>query len=160
MSTRRRLLHALIAIAMAAGIFVAFASSSTLRWSPPPLPPASPAVSGSHLTAGARGTPGTGRSSLVMPMARSVPTSLYIPRISVQAKIVSLGLTPSGAAAVPPLSSPFLTSWYDLGPTPGQPGTSVILGHVDSAKVGPAIFYNLGELRAGDLIYVTLEDRQ
>lgn len=160
MSTTRRLLHALIAIAMAAGIFVAFISSSTLRWSPPPLPPASAAQSGSHLTAGARGTPGTGGSSLVRPMARSVPTSLYIPRISVRAKIISLGLTPSGAAAVPPLSSPFLTSWYDRGPTPGQPGTSVILGHVDSAKVGPAIFYNLGQLRPGDLIYVILEDRQ
>jgi hypothetical protein len=36
----------------------------------------------------------------------------------------------------------------------------VILGHVDSAKVGPAIFYNLGELRPGDLIYVTRQDRQ
>jgi hypothetical protein len=78
----------------------------------------------------------------------------------VRAKIISLGLARGGVAAVPPLSSPFLTSWYDRGPTPGEPGTAVILGHVDSAKVGPAIFYNLGALRAGDLIYVTLEDRQ
>jgi hypothetical protein len=160
MSTRRRLLDALIAVAMAAGIIVAFVSSSTLRWSPPPQPPASAALSRVKMAAGPRAAPGTGRPSLVRPMARSVPTSLYIPRISVRAKIISLGLTPSGAAAVPPLSSPFLTSWYDRGPTPGQPGTSVILGHVDSAKVGPAIFYNLGELRPGDLIYVTLIDHQ
>src|SRR5215469_18550583 len=160
MTTKRGLLDALIAIAMAAGIFVAFVGSSTLRWSPPPLPPASVAPAAARLAAGARVTTGTGRPSLVRPMAPSVPTSLYIPRISVRAKIISLGLTPSGAAAVPPLSSPFLTSWYDRGPTPGQPGTSVILGHVDSAKVGPAIFYYLGELRPGDLIYVTLEDRQ
>jgi hypothetical protein len=160
MSTRRRLLDALIAVAMAAGTFVAFAGSSTLRWSPPPLPPASVALSGARLGAGARGAPEAGRPSLVRPMARSVPISLSIPRISVRAKIISLGLTPSGAAAVPPLSSPFLTSWYDMGPTPGQPGTSVILGHVDSARVGPAVFYNLGELRPGDLVYVTLEDRQ
>ncbi len=34
---------------------------------------------------------------------------------------------------------PFLTSWYDRGPTPGQPGTAVILGHVDSGRVGPDI---------------------
>src|SRR5260370_35691374 len=93
-------------------------------------------------------------------MARPVPAFLSIPRIQARAKSISLGLTPGGAAAVPPLASPFLTSWYDRGPTPGQPGTAVILGHVDSAKVGPAIFYNLGNLRPGDLIYVTLKDRQ
>jgi hypothetical protein len=93
-------------------------------------------------------------------MARSIPASLYVPRIQVRAKIISLGLTPRGAAAVPPLASPFLTSWYDGGPTPGQPGTAVIFGHVDSARVGPAVFYNLGNLRPGDLVYVTLEDRQ
>jgi sortase (surface protein transpeptidase) len=93
-------------------------------------------------------------------MARSVPAALSIPRIQVRAKIISLGLTRTGAAQVPPLATPFLTSWYDQGPTPGQPGTSVILGHVDSAKVGPAVFYDLGNLRPGDLIYVTLQDRQ
>src|SRR5260370_37105010 len=93
-------------------------------------------------------------------MAGAVPASLYIPRIQARAKIISLGLTPGGAAAVPPLASPFLTSWYDRGPTPGQPGTAVILGSVDSAKVGPAIFYNLGNLRPGDLAYVTRKDRK
>jgi len=160
----RRLLDAIIAAAMAAGVIVAFIGSSTLRWSPPPLPPRSVALSGAQLAAGARGAAGTGTARgsayLLRPMARSVPASLYIPRIQARAKIISLGLTPGGAAAVPPLASPFLTSWYDRGPTPGQPGTAVILGHVDSAKVGPAIFYNLGNLRPGDLIYVTLKDRQ
>jgi sortase (surface protein transpeptidase) len=163
MTTMRRLIDAVTAAAMGAGVFVAFAGSSTLRWSPPPLPPSSVALSGNQLAAGARAPALAGNahgSSLLRPMARSVPASLYIPRINVRAKIISLGLTPSGAAAVPPLSSPFLTSWYDRGPTPGQPGTSVILGHVDAAKVGPAVFYNLGELRPGDLVYVTLEDRQ
>lgn len=160
----RRLLDAVIAAAMAAGIFVAFVGSSTLRWSPPPLPPASVALSGNRLAAGATGPvrAGTaqGSSSPLSPMARSVPASLYIPGINVRAKIISLGLTSGGTAAVPSLSTPFLTSWYDRGPTPGQPGTAVIFGHVDSAKVGPAIFYNLGDLRPGDLVYVTLEDRQ
>jgi hypothetical protein len=159
----RRLIDAVVAAAMAAGVYVAFVGSSTLRWSPPPLPPSSVALSGNQLAAGARGLARAGNahgSSLLRPMARSVPASLYIPRIHVRAKIISLGLTSSGAAAVPPLSSPFLTSWYDRGPTPGQPGTAVILGHVDSAKVGPAVFYNLGDLRPGDLVYVTLEDRQ
>jgi len=46
-----------------------------------------------------------------------------------------------------------------MGPTPGQRGSAVIVGHVDAAGVGPAVFYELGELRPGDRIYVTLADR-
>jgi len=164
MITVRRLLDGIIAVAMAAGIVVAFVGSSTLRWSPPPLPPTSVALSGAQLAVGARGAAravnAQGGANLLRPMARSVPESIYIPRINVRAKIISLGLTPSGTAAVPSLTTPFLTSWYDRGPTPGQPGTAVIFGHVDSAQVGPVVFYNLGNLRPGDLVYVALEDRQ
>jgi sortase (surface protein transpeptidase) len=40
---------------------------------------------------------------------------------------------------------------------PGQTGTSVIEGHVDSYQ-GPAVFYRLGALRPGNLIDVTLAD--
>jgi hypothetical protein len=94
------------------------------------------------------------------PMARSAPVALYIPHIGIRAKIISLGLTSGGAVRVPPLARPFLTSWYDRGPTPGAPGAAVIFGHVDSHAVGPAVFYRLGDLRPGDLVYVTLKDRK
>src|SRR5690606_13771290 len=40
---------------------------------------------------------------------------------------------------------------------PGQVGSSVILGHVDSL-VGPAVFYRLRELTAGNRIDVRLSD--
>jgi len=93
-------------------------------------------------------------------MARSVPLALAIPAIRVRAKIIALGLRPDGSPAVPPLTTPFVTSWYDPGPAPGAPGAAVIFGHVDSAAVGPAVFYDLGRLRTGDLIDVTLADRR
>jgi hypothetical protein len=35
-----------------------------------------------------------------------------------------------------------------------------LLGHVDAAGVGPAVFYRLGELRPGNLVYVTRRDRR
>jgi hypothetical protein len=41
--------------------------------------------------------------------------------------------------------------------TPGQIGTAVIEGHVDS-QVGPAVFYRLGALRPDDHIDVSLAD--
>ena len=41
--------------------------------------------------------------------------------------------------------------------TPGQVGSSVIEGHVDSAR-GPAVFFRLGALHPGNTIEVTLAD--
>jgi len=93
-------------------------------------------------------------------MSRSVPVAVVIPAIGVRARIIPLGLDPHGAVAVPPLDTPFLTSWYDGGSAPGQAGPAVLLGHVDSAAVGPAVFYRLGDLRPGDLVYVTRSDRR
>jgi Sortase domain len=98
------------------------------------------------------------RPPAAVPMARSVPVSLDIPAIGVRAEIIALGLRGGGSMATPPLTRPFLAGWYDLGPTPGQRGAAVIAGHVDAASVGPAVFYHLGDLRPGQLIYVTLAD--
>jgi len=50
-----------------------------------------------------------------------------------------------------------VAGWYALGPRPGDPGSAVILGHVDS-KRGPAVFYRLRELRPGDQIAITRAD--
>jgi hypothetical protein len=47
-----------------------------------------------------------------------------------------------------------MAGWYALGPRPGDPGSSVILGQVDSGR-GPAVFFRLRELRRGDEIKVT-----
>ena len=50
-----------------------------------------------------------------------------------------------------------LAAWYKYSATPGQIGSSVIEGHVDSAQ-GPAVFFRLGALRPGNVIEVTLAD--
>lgn len=138
-----------------AGIVIAFIGHDTLRWAPPPVPPAwaaavRPPPPGHDALAGHPGAaPPTGSS----------PVSLDIPSIDVHAKIIALGLNRDGTLTVPPLSHPYLTSWYDKGPVPGQPGAAAILGHVDAASVGPAVFYHLGKLRPGARIYVRLRDR-
>jgi Sortase domain len=137
-------------ILIAVGVVVAFYGHDTLRWSPPPLPP-SWAARRSDLTAVPRAA--KGKDEL---LSRSVPVSIDIPSIHVHAKVISLGLNPNGTVAVPPLSTPMVTGWYDKGPTPGQPGAAAILGHVDAAKVGPAVFYELGNMRPGAKIYVYL----
>jgi len=129
-----------------AGLLVVGVNAELHPWAPPPEPPA----------AGAR----AGRRPGAAPLPRSVPVSLKIPAIGVNAHVISLGLDASGGVAVPPLRTPFLTSWYDRGWAPGQAGPAVLLGHVDSAAVGPAVFYKLGDLARGDLVYVTRKDHR
>jgi sortase (surface protein transpeptidase) len=87
--------------------------------------------------------------------ARSVPVTLRIPAIGVSVSVSELGLNPDGTVQVPTnFQQP---GWFRLGPTPGELGSAVILGHVDSHQ-GPAVFYRLRSLRAGDRVEVTLAD--
>jgi LPXTG-site transpeptidase (sortase) family protein len=89
----------------------------------------------------------------------SVPTRLGIPALGVSSPLVRLGLNPDGTVQVPDLDDPdSKAGWYENSPTPGTAGPSVILGHVDSAKYGPGVFYRLGDLRPGDEVDVTRAD--
>jgi hypothetical protein len=96
-------------------------------------------------------------------LARSRPVSISIPAIGVTSRLQYVGLNSDGTIQVPPLNDPPLTNeaaWYKYSATPGQPGPSVIEGHVDSAEGGPSVFYRLGALKPGDLVDVILADRQ
>lgn len=92
------------------------------------------------------------------PLPRARPTRIEIPAIGVDAPIEPLGLDKDGSVEVPPLSRPSLTGWYQPGPAPGQRGGAVILGHVDTRRNGPAVFYKLQRLRPGDSIRVRRGD--
>src|SRR5680860_967073 len=110
-------------------------------------PQVSPQVSQS---AAGSTTPSTTPPAVV---ARSAPVALRIPAIDVSVSLSTLGLNPDKTVQVPTkFQEP---GWYRLGPTPGQVGSAVILGHVDD-KAGPAVFYRLKSLRAGDKVEVSL----
>jgi len=87
--------------------------------------------------------------------ATPVPVRLAIPRIHVASSLERLGRARDGTVEVP--SRWEVPGWYALGPRPGDPGSAVILGHVDS-KRGPAVFYRLRELRPGDEIRIARAD--
>ena len=64
----------------------------------------------------------------------------------------------AGTMQVPPVHRKAnVAAWYKYSVTPGQIGTSVIEGHVDTDQ-GPAVFFRLGALRPGDLVNVRLAD--
>jgi sortase (surface protein transpeptidase) len=90
------------------------------------------------------------------PRPVSRPVSLTIPLIGVRTRLITLGLTASGALAVP--SSTAVAGWYTGSPRPGAIGSAIIVGHIDSLT-GPGVFYRLAELRPGDKVYVERADR-
>ncbi|WP_250550513.1 class F sortase [Pseudonocardia sp. H11422] len=86
----------------------------------------------------------------------SAPVELRIPAIGLSVPVTELGLNPDQTVEVPTdFQKP---GWYRLGTAPGQLGSAVILGHVDSYR-GPAVFFQLRSLKAGDTVEVTLADR-
>ncbi|MCZ7418757.1 class F sortase [Verrucosispora sp. WMMA2121] len=91
-------------------------------------------------------------------LPRAAPTRIDIPRIGVRAGIMALGTNPDGTVQVPPLDQAMLAGWYEPGPSPGERGNAVIVGHVDSAAIGPAVFFSLGALRPGDTVSVERAD--
>lgn len=90
-------------------------------------------------------------------VARSIPVHLSIPAIGLSDGLSELGLNKNGTVQVP--TSWTVPGWYRLGPSPGQAGSAVILGHVDSVN-GPAAFYRLASLRPGNEVSVKLADGQ
>lgn len=87
-----------------------------------------------------------------------MPVRLDIPAIGVHSTLLRLGLNPDHTVQVPPLARDSRAGWYRYSPTPGQLGPAVILGHVDSARYGPGVFYRLGTLRRGEVVDVTRAD--
>jgi sortase (surface protein transpeptidase) len=144
-------------IALVAGMLCAFGVTALVLGltTPGPLPdPAAATVPVSVRTAVPKLV---SADKHVRALARSVPVGIRIPAIGVSAPVTDVGLNADGTVQVPPLDDHDLAGWYKYGPTPGQRGASVILGHVDSVT-GISVFFYLKELRKGDKIYVTLAD--
>jgi sortase (surface protein transpeptidase) len=80
---------------------------------------------------------------------------LSIPAIGVSGTLLSLGLKQTGGVQVPPNTAQ--AGWFNLGASPGQIGSAVILGHVDS-HLGPGVFFRLRTLQPGDHVDVALAD--
>jgi LPXTG-site transpeptidase (sortase) family protein len=93
----------------------------------------------------------------VQPLPRSRPVRLLIPKISVDAPFTDLRIGPTGQLEPPPAADTNLVGWHVNGASPGEAGTSVIAGHVDT-KTSAAVFAGLAELEKGDVFYVDRAD--
>ena len=113
--------------------------------------------SGTAPTESADAAPSAGTRGTAVALPRSAPTRLVIPKISVDAPFTDLTLGPSGQLQPPPSDDINLVGWYSGGPAPGEAGTAIIAGHVDT-KISAAVFVRLDELEPGDHFTVSRAD--
>ncbi|MEV5829300.1 class F sortase [Spirillospora sp. NPDC052242] len=111
-----------------------------------PAPPTAPAPSTSTPSPAAAGD-ASGEAA--------DPVRVRVPSIGVSAAMVPLAIDRSGTLAAP--KGYDVAGWNVAGPEPGERGTAVIAGHVDS-RTGPAVFYRLRDLRPGDAVEVDRKD--
>nr|WP_053757976.1 MULTISPECIES: class F sortase [Streptomyces] len=90
-------------------------------------------------------------------LPRSKPVRLLIPKISVDAPFTDLRVGANGQLQPPPAHDINLVGWHAEGASPGEAGTSIIAGHVDTAT-SAAVFADLGELQKGDVFHVDRAD--
>lgn len=86
------------------------------------------------------------------PLPEEQPERLIIPKLEIDADVQYVGVTAAGAMGVPNNFSD--VAWYKYGTAPGFEGSAVIDGHLDNGLGLAAVFKRLGELKAGDDVYV------
>jgi LPXTG-site transpeptidase (sortase) family protein len=144
---RRRMLSrlrwGLAAMALSAG-------AVALLWTPAP-----PATGADRPASGATGTPAPVLSGLLPAPSGAAAVRILIPAIGVDSTLAPLGV--DGAGVLVPPTDFDQAGWFAAGTVPGDVGPAVIAGHVDDVR-GPAVFYRLDDLAAGDDVQVTRSD--
>ncbi len=97
-------------------------------------------------------TTDTLRSYQVAPEA---PRYIRIAKYGVIARVLQVGVTKDGALATP--SNVFDSAWYRDSALPGNPGATLIDGHVSSWETN-GVFYDIKNLVAGDSIEIEKGD--
>jgi hypothetical protein len=105
-----------------------------------------------------------GRSPVAAPVVEAAPPepavaepiAIRIDRIGVEHRIVPVGLEDDGTMEIPEDVQEI--GWYEPGVRPGEFGSSVLAGHVDSRAQGRGAFFALGSLDVDDDIVLVGAD--
>ncbi|MFD5633696.1 class F sortase [Streptomyces sp. NPDC058122] len=122
---------------------------------PSPTTPAAAAPAHSHAPVSSA-SPSNDRPA-AKHLPRAEPIRLHIPKIAVDAPFTELALDDSGKLQPPPPNDTNMVGWYAKGVSPGETGTAIIAGHVDT-KTSAAVFAGLGDLKKGDRFSVERSD--
>jgi sortase (surface protein transpeptidase) len=156
-SERRHLLTWLAALIALAGVVLVVVTVAAQQSAPQP-PRSVGRIEQPRHTAPRSGTETDVQPATSHPLGPSRPVRLDIPAIDVHTDLIELGLAKDGTLEVPqPGPNLNKAAWFENSPTPGQPGPSIIEGHVDSVQ-GPSVFFRLGAIRPGNKLQVRRAD--
>lgn len=116
----------------------------------------SPGTPSPGSSVGADAVPAVGDPGRSVDSAK-VPVRLEVSAIGVDVPLIRLGTNADGTLEVP--ADYQEVGWFSGSAAPGDTGPAIIAGHVDSTD-GPAPFFELRELGAGDEVVVTGADGQ
>ncbi|WP_405874560.1 class F sortase [Streptomyces sp. NBC_00005] len=85
------------------------------------------------------------------PLPRSPATTLRVPSLGIDSPVIGVRVGADRQLGTPPLDKPKLVGWYQDGPSPGETGTAIAVGHRDT-RTGAAVFAALAQVRAGKTI--------
>jgi hypothetical protein len=167
-----RLMSAALGLTLLVGAPLAWSATQpaeTVGELPPPLtapsaaadptdvsPPPAPAPSDVASTGTAASSLTAGELQGALAPRPAAPVHLRIDRIGVDHPIVPVGLEPDGTMEIP--EDVLELGWYEPGVRPGEDGSAVLSGHVDSRTQGRGAFFELGRLDVDDLVVVTTRD--
>lgn len=83
------------------------------------------------------------------------PARVKVPFLGIDAPVQHVGQTEEGSMAIP--SNHTDVGWYKFGPRPGELGSAVLAGHLDSRWFSAGVFRNLDSLPIGEKIIVVDE---
>lgn len=125
----------------------------------PAAAPASPEPAASSASPEhAAGTEQDAVPAAVAALPRSEPVAVRVPSIGVASPLHALGLATDGTLQVPTGALVDEAAWYSGSPTPGEPGPSVLEGHVTGPGGRPSVFFELAALEPGDRVEVDRAD--
>src|SRR6266511_3066411 len=99
----------------------------------------------------------TRRPPRPLPRWPPVPVEVSIKALGVNAPVLPVGIAQAGGNMQIPQDVRVI-GWYRFGPSPGQLGSAILVGHVDSRAQGPGAFFRLAHLRVGASIIVRSQD--
>ncbi|WEV77304.1 class F sortase [Janibacter cremeus] len=164
---RNRLVAVSVGLLLAGGGTIGWAA--THQVGPPPAPPAtttakgatpspSPSAPTDREAASEEAREAPPSPDVAEAMSASEPAAVRIPAIDVSSPIHGLGLDAQGQLKVPSGERYDEVAWYDGSPTPGEVGPAVLEGHVTGSGHDPSVFFELGDVRAGDVVEVDRAD--
>ncbi|MGO4630434.1 class F sortase [Streptomyces sp. 2RAF24] len=132
----RRGAWGVVAVVLLIGVHLLRGGADELRADGPPQPLAAAAPDTAGLLPGAVAPD---------PLPASPPVRVRVPSLRIDAPVAEVGLDADGWIEAPPPEERASAGWFTGAVTPGERGTAVVVGHVDTPE-GRGVFYDLGAL--------------